>query len=78
MKILNIQLISRSNNNIRISLFLAPTQVRFAHTDVQVPDFSAYRRDSTQRPSSKAQSAEERKAFSYALVGGELLHLFHN
>jgi ubiquinol-cytochrome c reductase iron-sulfur subunit len=49
--------------------FLAGTQVRFAHTDIQVPDFSAYRRDSTKRSASKAQSAEERKAFSYALVG---------
>lgn len=45
------------------------SQVRFAHTDIQVPDFSAYRRDSTKRPNSKAQTAEERKAFSYALVG---------
>lgn len=50
--------------------FVASTQVRFAHTDIQVPDFSDYRRDSTKRPGSKAQSAEERKAFSYALVGG--------
>lgn len=45
------------------------TQVRFAHTDVTVPDFSDYRRDSTKRAAGKAQSAEERKAFSYALVG---------
>lgn len=51
-------------------LIVASTQVRFAHTDIQVPDFSPYRRDSTKRANSKAQSAEERKAFSYALVGG--------
>lgn len=52
---------------------LATTQVRFAHTDIQVPDFSDYRRDSTKRAASRAQTAEERKAFTYLLVGGELL-----
>lgn len=46
------------------------TQVRFAHTDIRVPDFSDYRRDSTKRPSTRAESAEERKAFTYLLVGG--------
>lgn len=46
------------------------TQVRFAHTDVAQPDFSAYRRDTTKRANSKAETAEERKAFSYLLVGG--------
>ncbi|CRL00677.1 CLUMA_CG013937, isoform A [Clunio marinus] len=45
------------------------TQVRFAHTDIKVPDFSYYRRDSTKRPASKTQTAEERKAFTYMLVG---------
>lgn len=52
-------------------IFAATTQVRFAHTDIQTPDFSYYRRDSTKRPGSKAQTAEERKAFTYLLVGGE-------
>lgn len=45
--------------------------MRFAHTDIQVPDFSDYRRDSTKRAASRAQTAEERKAFTYLLVGGE-------
>lgn len=63
------------NKNPLINPFVVvvdTTQVRFAHTDIQTPDFSAYRRDSTKRPSSKAESAEERKAFTYLVVGGEL------
>lgn len=59
------------SENLLYPLFVASTQVRFAHTDVTVPDFSGYRRDSTKRAAGKAQSAEERKAFSYALVGGK-------
>lgn len=49
--------------------FLATQQVRQAHTDLQVPDFSPYRRDSVQSGNRKNVSAEERKAFSYMLVG---------
>ena len=54
-----------------IFVVLATTQVRFAHTDIRVPDFSDYRRDSTKRATSRSESAEERKAFTYLLVGGE-------
>lgn len=54
---------------------VATTQVRFAHTDIRTPDFSDYRRDSTKRTGNKAQTAEERKAFTYLLVGGELVIL---
>ena len=36
---------------------------------MQVPDFSPYRRDSVQAPSRKNTTSEERKAFSYMLVG---------
>jgi len=58
-------------NNVHVRAGPATTtQVRFAHTDIQTPDFSAYRRDSTQRPGTKAQTAEERKAFTYLMVGG--------
>lgn len=46
--------------------------MRYAHTDIKVPDFSEYRRDSTKRAQSRSESAEERKAFTYLLVGGEL------
>lgn len=45
------------------------TQVRGAHTDLQVPDFTPYRRDSVQRATRKNDTNEARKAFSYMLVG---------
>ncbi|KAI8125663.1 hypothetical protein FF38_08899 [Lucilia cuprina] len=44
-------------------------QVRLAHTDLQAPDFSPYRRESVQTASRKNTNSEERKAFSYMLVG---------
>merc|ERR1712183_145935 len=47
------------------------TQVRHAHTDIPVPDFSAYRRNDVQDPRSKSgESAASRSAFTYMLVGG--------
>ncbi|XP_055710247.1 cytochrome b-c1 complex subunit Rieske, mitochondrial [Phlebotomus papatasi] len=49
------------------------TQVRFSHTDLQVPDFSPYRRDSVQKPNRKNDSAEDRKAFTYLVVGSSLV-----
>lgn len=46
--------------------------MRFAHTDFQVPDFSDYRRSSVQKPtSSNKKSAEERKSFTYMVVGSK-------
>uniref|UniRef100_A0A1L8EEM3 Cytochrome b-c1 complex subunit Rieske, mitochondrial n=1 Tax=Haematobia irritans TaxID=7368 RepID=A0A1L8EEM3_HAEIR len=48
-------------------------QVRMAHTDLQVPDFSAYRRDSVKDVNRKNTTAEERKAFSYMMVGAGLV-----
>ncbi|XP_030382783.1 cytochrome b-c1 complex subunit Rieske, mitochondrial [Scaptodrosophila lebanonensis] len=42
---------------------------RQAHTDLQVPDFSPYRRDSVKDARRRNETAEERKAFSYMLVG---------
>lgn len=48
------------------------SQVRYAHTDIQIPDFSAYRRDETQDSRSKTtESAASRKSFTYMLVGGK-------
>ncbi|KAF6214961.1 hypothetical protein GE061_009706 [Apolygus lucorum] len=47
------------------------TQVRYAHTDLSVPDFSNYRRSSTTDPSTKAKESDEsRKSFSYLVVAG--------
>lgn len=59
--------------------FAGNIQVRFAHTDIKVPDFSAYRRKETLSPTSKnADSADSRKAFSYLIVGGKFLPLIEN
>lgn len=46
--------------------FLANRQ---GHTDLQVPDFSPYRRDKVQDSRRRNDTAEERKAFSYLMVG---------
>lgn len=47
-----------------------PTQVRFAHTDISIPDFSAYRRPETQDPKQKAEeTADGRQSYTY-LIGG--------
>jgi len=47
------------------------TQVRYAHTDLAVPDFSNYRRPSTKDPAVKAKETDEsRKSFSYLVVAG--------
>ncbi|KAM7354238.1 Rieske iron-sulfur protein isoform 2-T2 [Cochliomyia hominivorax] len=52
-----------------LSAAQALQQVRLAHTDIQAPDFSPYRRESVQTSSRKNTTSEERKAFSYMLVG---------
>ncbi|XP_071774436.1 cytochrome b-c1 complex subunit Rieske, mitochondrial [Centroberyx gerrardi] len=44
--------------------------VRFAHTDIKVPDFSGYRRPEVQDPNKTSQdSSEARRAFSYLFTG---------
>merc|ERR1712142_626958 len=46
-------------------------QARFAHTDIQMPDFSAYRRDSTKDPTKPSRDSEDsRKLFSYMFTLG--------
>lgn len=45
------------------------TQMRFAHTDVQIPDFSLYRRDAVKDPTKSSEpSSASRKAYSYLMV----------
>ncbi|XP_077982476.1 cytochrome b-c1 complex subunit Rieske, mitochondrial-like [Glandiceps talaboti] len=47
-----------------------PMQVRYAHSDVKVPDFSYYRREPVSDPKEPSQpSAAGRRVFTYALVG---------
>jgi len=49
----------------------APFQVRSAHTDVRVPDFSFYRKSATLDPTKKAETTEaSRKTFSYTVTAG--------
>lgn len=53
-----------------------PTQVRFAHTDISYPDFSAYRRKETLDPKVKAEeNVDGRQSFTYLLAGGYLSDL---
>lgn len=50
------------------------TQMRFSHTDVQVPDFSAYRRESVSSAKQSSRvSNDSRKAFSYLMVAGGMI-----
>jgi hypothetical protein len=77
-KLINCIVIYPCSENIECAKYvtvfvLATTQVRFAHTDIQVPDFSDYRRDAVKRPAAKStDSAESRKSFTYLMVGGQL------
>lgn len=50
------------------------TQMRYSHTDVQVPDFSAYRRDAVKDSTqSSRESLDSRRAFSYLMVAGGVI-----
>ncbi|XP_011212330.1 cytochrome b-c1 complex subunit Rieske, mitochondrial [Bactrocera neohumeralis] len=61
---------SQTVSNVLKPATVASAQVqRNAHTDLQVPDFSPYRRESVNTPNRKDDSAESRKAFSYMLIG---------
>ncbi|RZC38933.1 UCR TM, Rieske, and/or Ubiq-Cytc-red N domain containing protein [Asbolus verrucosus] len=46
------------------------TQVRWAHTDINVPDWSQYRRDSVKSSVAKSSESEDsRKNFTYLIAG---------
>jgi len=48
----------------------APSQVRFAHTDIPVPDFADYRRkDVMASDADSRESSGKRQSFSYLIVG---------
>lgn len=59
------------NGNVTISTGPAvSTQVRWAHTDITVPDFSNYRKDSVKNPNVKSSETEvARKNFTYLMTG---------
>ncbi|XP_064458000.1 cytochrome b-c1 complex subunit Rieske, mitochondrial-like [Ornithodoros turicata] len=49
-------------------------QIRMAHTDIKVPDFSAYRRPSSADPTKKAKDSDvNRKMHSYLILGAGAL-----
>lgn len=53
--------------------------MRFAHTDISIPDFTPYRRKETQDPTSKAKdNLESRQSFTYLVAGGKNLEFFYN
>ena len=46
------------------------SQIRWAHTDINVPDFSQYRRDPVKSPTSRSSDSEDnRKNFTYLIAG---------
>jgi len=48
----------------------APAGVRYAHTDIKIPDFTDYRRPEVLDPKKSSQeSSESRRTFSYILTG---------
>lgn len=52
----------------RINFF--KNQICAAHTDIKVPDFTKYRRDSVKRPDVPSDCSEDsRKIFSYMVSG---------
>merc|ERR1712198_419369 len=65
------ELLPKSHGVRATSGVQGPGHVRFAHTDVRVPDFSEYRRDQSLDPSKPAgTSSVDRRMFTYLLVGG--------
>ncbi|KAL1457863.1 hypothetical protein WDU94_008051 [Cyamophila willieti] len=53
------------------SSFTGVNQVRFAHTDIKVPDFSHYRREGVSNPAASSKSSDEaRKSISYLVAAG--------
>jgi len=56
---------------LRVSSGIGVTQVRCAHTDIKIPDFSAYRRPSTMNPTKRNdETIDSRRAFTYLMTSG--------
>lgn len=49
---------------------LGKTQIRYSHTDVPVPDFSAYRRPTSNDKSQALDADMGRRAFTYVVMAG--------
>lgn len=59
-----------TGNLVATTKHFGKTQVRFSHTDVSMPDFSAYRREVSQDPNKPNTSEISRRAFTYLMVAG--------
>ncbi|KAB7497223.1 Cytochrome b-c1 complex subunit Rieske, mitochondrial [Armadillidium nasatum] len=64
-----------SNGNLKVSSGIGVgTQVRYAHTDVEVPDFSAVRKKITKNPNVRSKdTAAGRNSFVYMVSLGNLV-----
>ncbi|CAG9763158.1 unnamed protein product [Ceutorhynchus assimilis] len=60
--------------NANVSVSSGPavsTQIRWAHTDINVPNFDDYRNPATKNPNKKSTDSEDsRKNFTYLVAGG--------
>lgn len=57
--------------DVFLTFLLDKFQQRFSHTDVTVPNFDDYRRDSTKDPTvSNSETDMSRRAFTYLMVAG--------
>jgi len=60
-----------SMGSLRVAQPLAgSTQVRFAHTDLKVPDFSAYRKESVQRSNVDQKESDSQRKMTYNVIAG--------
>ena len=74
----SLRLTAPMSGAVRMTTGLLTTaSVRYAHTDIRVPDFSDYRRDSVKdHKASNRDSAPVRNTFSYVIVGGKGSFIF--
>lgn len=66
-----LNVLGGENTILATSGIAVKSNVRYVHThhDMEVPDFTPYRRNSTKDPNSKSsETAETRKAFSYVIA----------
>ena len=60
--------------NALFYIFAAAQNVRLAHSDIPMPDFTDYRRDGTKNPTASSEpSAASGRVFTYVLGGGKFL-----
>lgn len=67
---INIAYVLTSTSIHAFSFFTGPSQVRFAHTDVKIPDFQAYRRAQNKDAKSENKAALPSRMFTYAMTSG--------